>query len=84
MSKIAAFVLLFAVLGLIAGYLLFAKMGGSYVKLTTLLQSTEQAPLKGLIQKVGGIPKIRTNILISGAVGAGVGLLLSAVMGRRR
>ena len=63
---------------------MFARVGNSYIEPTTLLQSTDNAPLRGLLQKVGGIPKIRTNILIVGAVGAGVGLLLSAVTGRRR
>lgn len=83
MSKTVAFILLFAVLGLIAGYLLFAKMGGGYLSITTLLQPADNN-VKGLLQKAVGIPKIRTNILISGAIGAGVGLLLSVAMGRRR
>ena len=83
MSRIIALILLFAVVGLIAGYLLFAKMGNSYVKPTSLLRPADSA-LGRLGQKAVGIPKIRTNILIAGAVGAGVGLLLGAATGRRR
>jgi hypothetical protein len=72
---------LFGVLGLIVGYLIFGRMGGSFVPVTDLIRLPE-----GILQQFGqtvrGIPEIRRNILISGAAGLGVGVLYSAV--RRR
>lgn len=82
MSRMVSLILLFAVIGLVVGYFLFAKVGGGYVRITSLI-APDESTLAGLVQKVRGIPQIRTNILISGAVGAGVGLLLSVARGRR-
>jgi len=79
--KTIAFILLLGLVGLIAGYLLFGKVGGSYVQITTLLK-TPQSGLARLGQRMLGVEKVRENILIAGGVGAAAGLLLG-LAGRR-
>ena len=83
MSRTIALIVLFAVVGLVAGYLLFAEVGGSYLKPTFLI-----GPADSMLGRIGqsavGVEKIRTNIFIAGGVGAAVGLLLSFVTGGRR
>jgi hypothetical protein len=82
LSRIAVLVVVFAVVGLVVGYFLFAKVAGQYVKPTTLI-SPAGSRLGALGQQIAGIPRMRTNILLAGAVGAAVGLVV-AVAGRRR
>jgi len=85
MRKILALVIVGAILGLVAGYLIFARTQGGYLSLKTLLR-TSRGALDDLVRTIGGIQRIRQNILVSGAVGAGVGLILAVVNagGRRR
>jgi hypothetical protein len=82
--RIVLLIILVAVLGLIVGYLIFAKTAGGYVSVRTLI-SPSQNVFDELVKQVTGIDKIRRNILLSGAVGAGIGLLLglAAARGRR-
>lgn len=83
MRRTLSLVLLFAVAGLIAGYLLFAKVGGSYLQPTFLIGPADTV-IGRLGQSAAGVSRIRTNILISGGVGAVVGGLVSGATGRRR
>jgi len=78
-------IIVVGVIGLVVGYLIFARTPGGYLSLKSLL-----APAKGL-EKLGelvkyraDVPEIRQNILISGAVGGAIGLVLGAVTGRER
>ena len=75
--KTLSYIVIFGIIGLFAGYLLFGKG----TEIMTLLQ-----PPKGLLgsgwDKLTGNHAIRQNILIAGGVGALVGLVLS-MAGRR-
>lgn len=82
MKKTVRFIIIGAMVGLGAGYFLFAKAGGSYINPLTIF-----VPAQGLLDKftgtVMGLGAIRANILISGAVGAGAGLVASLFLGKR-
>jgi hypothetical protein len=73
-------------LGLVVGYLIFARDSQGYLSLKSLLAPSQNV-LDSLVKQVTGITKIRQNILICGAVGAGIGLIVGMVSGsgqRRR
>ncbi len=65
----------FAVLGLIAGYAFFGKLGGEYVSLKTLF-SFGGNTLQNAFRSIAGIDELRNKILLCGAIGAVVGALL--------
>jgi len=69
--------------GLGVGVLLFARTSHGYLSLQSLLAPSRNV-IDDLVKNVGRIPEIRANILLSGAVGAGIGLVLAAVTGRER
>ncbi|MEE4197678.1 MAG: hypothetical protein V2I54_08540 [Bacteroidales bacterium] len=75
MKKIILLILVFGVLGLIFGYLFFGKIGGEYLDLKFLFKTPDN-PLENFGRKVAGIREIKQNILISGGVGAVVGIIL--------
>ena len=64
----------FAVLGLIAGYIFFGKWAGEYVSLKTLFSFGGNA-FQNAFRSVSGIEEMRNKILICGAIGAMVGVL---------
>ena len=73
-------------LGLVVGYLIFARDSHGYMSLQSLF-APSQNELDALVKSVRGITKIRQNILTCGAVGAGIGLIVGMVSGagqRRR
>jgi len=78
MKNIISSALVLGIIGLAAGYFLFAKVGGSYVDLQVLL-----VPGDTLLQKLGnavrGVEEIRRKILITGAAGAVVGVVIGLV-----
>ena len=82
MNKTVSSVALFGIAGLIVGYLVFARVAGSYVSLQALL-TPAQSGLARFGRSVAGIPEIRRNILLSGAAGAVVGFVVMNVLGRR-
>ncbi|MFP4374110.1 MAG: hypothetical protein ACLFPO_07255 [Spirochaetaceae bacterium] len=63
------------------GYLIFGRVGGDFVPITDLISLPENI-FQEFGQAFRGIHEIRRNILISGAVGVGLGVLYSAL--RRR
>lgn len=71
-------VLIFALLGLIIGYLFFGKIAGEYVNISTLLKPASNE-LVSLGQKISGIAKVRNNIAICGGIGAVVGIVIRLV-----
>jgi hypothetical protein len=75
MKKLIVLILVFAILGLIFGYLFFGKIGGEYLDLKFLFQSPEN-PLETFGRKVAGIEEMKQNIFISGGVGAVIGIIL--------
>lgn len=66
----------FALSGLIVGYLLFGKWGGEYVSMKTLFTFGGNG-FQSALRSISGIEDMRNKILVCGAAGAVVGLLLS-------
>jgi len=64
-----------AVLGLVAGYLLFGRVAGSYVSPIELI-----APSSDVFSRLGraitGVEEVRRQVLVSGGVGALAGAAL--------
>ncbi|MFO7829490.1 MAG: hypothetical protein R6V23_12765 [Bacteroidales bacterium] len=75
MKRLILLILLFGILGLIFGYILFGKMGGEYINLKFLFQSAAN-PIESFGRKIAGIEKIRQNIIISGVAGGILGVIL--------
>jgi hypothetical protein len=83
MRRTIVLIIVLAAVGLVVGYLIFARTEGGYISLKALLRPTRHL-LDELVKKVTGIETMRRNILISGAVGAAAGLVLGVATGRRR
>ncbi|MFO8235879.1 MAG: hypothetical protein R6U04_10805 [Bacteroidales bacterium] len=77
MKKIL-FIVSFAIIGLIIGYLVFGRISGEYVDINLIFQQS-QSGIESFGRKVAGITTMRQNILISGGVGAIVGLIISLI-----
>lgn len=73
-------IIFLGLLGLVVGYLIFGRVGGEFIAITDLLNFSENI-LDDITQSITGVKQARQNILVSGAVGAGVGLILT--LGRR-
>ena len=69
-------ILSFAVLGLILGYAFFGKWGGDYVSLKTLFSFGGNG-FQSAFRSISGIEDMRNKILLCGAAGAVVGVLLT-------
>lgn len=69
-------ILSFAVLGLILGYAFFGKWGGDYVSLKTLFSFGGNG-FQSAFRSISGIEDIRNKILLCGAAGAVLGVLLT-------
>lgn len=74
MKKTIVLILVFGILGLAAGYFIFGKIGDDYVSLKTIFGSTNK--VGSFLKDVSGIAKMKQNILISGGVGALIGLII--------
>ncbi|MFW6337992.1 MAG: hypothetical protein ACOC25_03625 [Alkalispirochaetaceae bacterium] len=85
MKRIVTLLLVCAVIGLVAGYLVFGKIGNEYIAISTLITGSENI-LERAARRIGGIEEMRRNILLMGVGGAVVGLVaaLYAPRGRRR
>lgn len=75
MGKLVIIVVL-GLVGLAVGYALFGKWGGEYVSLETLF-SFGGNRLQGAFRSISGIEDVRNKVLLCGATGAVVGLLLA-------
>lgn len=73
MKRIIRSVLLVGIVGLVAGYFIFAKSGGHYINVMRLVLPSQNI-LQGIGNAVQGVEKIRLNILLCGAAGALVGM----------
>jgi ABC-type antimicrobial peptide transport system permease subunit len=83
MRRVILWIILLAILGLVVGYLIFARTSHGYLSLQSLL-SPSQNVFDTLVRSVRGIPQIRQNILISAGVGAGIGLIAGLAGGSAR
>jgi len=83
MKRIILLLIIVGIIGLAVGYLIFARTGSGYVSIQVLISPSKNV-LDDLVKSVTGIKQMRQNILICGAVGAGVGLLLGLLTSRAR
>ena len=78
MKRTILLVIALGILGLIVGYLFFARTADGYIKISRVFTPSEK-----LLEKVGdaliGMEKIRHNIMISTGAGAGAGLIIGLV-----
>ncbi len=81
MRKILTSALFLGVIGLVAGYFLFGKVGNSYIGLTALIAPSDNL-LSQLGNKLRGVETIRQNILLAGGAGAVIGAVLGLVRSR--
>jgi hypothetical protein len=84
LRRIILAIIVLGAVGLVVGYLIFArKPDGGYLSLKSLLSPAKNV-LDDLVKNVRGIPQVRQSILICGAVGGGIGLVTAALAGRGR
>jgi hypothetical protein len=83
MKRAVLLLIIVGIIGLAVGYLIFARTSSGYVGIQVLVSPSKNV-LDDLVKSVTGIKQIRQNILICGAVGAGVGLLLGLLTSRAR
>jgi hypothetical protein len=83
MKRVILLLIIVGIIGLAVGYLIFARTSGGYVSVQVLISPSKNV-LDDLVRSVTGIKKMRQNILICGAAGAGVGLVLGLLAARRR
>jgi hypothetical protein len=83
MKRAVLLLIIVGIIGLAVGYLIFARTSSGYVSIQVLVSPSKNV-LDDLVKSVTGIKQIRQNILICGAVGAGVGLLLGLLTSRAR
>ena len=76
-------IILLGAVGLVIGYLIFARTSHGYMSLKSLLTPSRNV-IDELVKGVQNIPQRQRSILIAGAVGGGVGLLVGAMAGRGR
>jgi hypothetical protein len=75
-SKTILSITAFAVLGLLAGYWFLGKFAGGHVGLSTLFHFGGNV-FEDALQSISGIEAMRNKILLCGAGGAVMGLLVS-------
>jgi hypothetical protein len=61
--------------GLIVGYVMFGRVGGEYVSISTLV-STGGNVFERVVHEIAGIDAMRTRILSCGGIGALLGFTL--------
>jgi len=74
MKKAIIWILVLGILGLVVGYIIFGSMNGEYVSLKTIFGSTNK--VGAFFKDISGIARMKQNILISGGIGALMGLIL--------
>lgn len=82
MKKYIIFILVFAIIGLVVGYFIFGRIQGEYIALDTIFSSSENI-VESLGRDIAGLESIKQNIMISGGVGALLGLIIRIFTGRK-
>lgn len=82
MNRLLVFALVFGIVGLVAGYVAFARVGGVQLSVMALVRM-ERGVADRLVRSALQIEQIRRQVLLSAATGAVAGIVLS-LMGRRR
>ncbi|MFW5827073.1 MAG: hypothetical protein ACOCU4_03220 [Alkalispirochaeta sp.] len=85
MKRIILFAILGGLIGLVAGYFIFGSVAGNQVSLRALLSFGGGDHLEGVLRRaaeqITGIDDIRRNILLTGAVAAGVAGITAMLTG---
>lgn len=85
MKRIIVFAVFGGVIGIVAGYFIFGSVAGSQVSVQALLSFGGGDNLEGVLRRaaeqITGIDDIRRNILLTGAVAAGVAGLTAMLTG---
>jgi hypothetical protein len=82
-KRIILMLVIVGIIGLAVGYLIFARTSSGYISVQVLITPSKNL-LDDLVKSVTGIKQVRQNILICGAVGAGLGLVLGLLSSRAR
>lgn len=83
-SRMVIFAIVIGLIGLIFGYLVFGRIGGEYLTIKQVFQSSENV-IEDIAASITGLESARRNIWVSGGVGTGIGLIAGAFLaGRRR
>ncbi|MFP4429946.1 MAG: hypothetical protein ACLFPV_01715 [Spirochaetaceae bacterium] len=83
MKRVLVSAVVFGIVGLVVGYLIFGRVAGEYIPIQTVLRMPENL-VGSFAQNVTGVTDARQSILIAGAVGLGLGVVVSRGAGRRR
>jgi hypothetical protein len=78
MRRIIIFTIIFALIGFVLGYLIFGRISGEYIEIRAIFSSSENL-LESIGRSITGLKEIKQNILISGGVGAVLGLVIALV-----
>lgn len=78
MKKYIIYILIFGLLGLAFGYLLFGKIAGEYVSLKTIFSFSSNA-FESFGRGITGLTNMKQNILISGGIGAIIGFVIVSI-----
>lgn len=81
--RVIGFLLLFVIIGLIVGYVIFGRVNDEYIDPVQIFAKHEGVAGWGM-NKLYGLEEKRKNILISGAVGGIVGLFLGVLTKKRK
>lgn len=76
MKKTGFLIIIFAIIGLILGYLIFGRIAGEYVSLDTIFQDSNNV-IEKLGRNISGLKEMKQNILITGGAGGLLGLIIS-------
>lgn len=75
MKKSLILIVVFGLIGLFVGYLLFARVNSEYLSLKLIFGANNNV-FQSFGRQISGINEIKQNILISGLVGAILGILI--------
>ena len=78
MKRTGLFIIVFIIIGLVLGYLIFGRIAGEYVSLKVVFGQSENV-LESIGRNISGLKEMKQNILISGGAGGVVGLILSLI-----
>ena len=81
--KIIGLLIIFAIIGLTVGYFIFGQINGEFVSPVDIFKSPDNF-FSRTINNLAGIDEIRQNILISGAIGAIIGIIIGAALKRNK
>ena len=83
MKRVLVSAVVFGIVGLVVGYLIFGRVAGEYIPIQTIFRLPENM-IGSMAQNITGVSDARQSIFIAGAVGLGLGVVASSAGRRRR